>query len=108
LVAAILIFAVSAGPAAASGLPFRVSAAPGATYSVDCRFPAARVADGTRVNTFAFEGRGPRSGALPSTAARCTLVKKSGPGAVSLTLTKGQTYSATVSQAGEQAKVLVW
>lgn len=102
-----------ASPAAAitrpnSGLPYRIAAAPSASYSLDCRFRSIRLWGAGRVNQFRIDDRGPRQGRLPSDNARCVLVQTGGAGHVTLMLTKGKAvHQVRTERAGQPVRLRV-
>jgi hypothetical protein len=104
--------AFAAGASAASGLepgrpiPYQVSAAKDASYVLDCKFRKFKETNGLIVNALTIQGKGPKAGNLPTDNARCVLTKTAGSGAVTVVLTKGQSFTATSS--GAAANVQVW
>jgi hypothetical protein len=107
------IAAALAGPATAlpgipEGMPYRITADRGASWTLTCKFRAIRVWGRGLINQYSASERGPSHGALPSDNARCILTKTAGPGAVVLTLTKGKVVrTATALRAGASVKVSV-
>jgi hypothetical protein len=110
--AAVLTAGLTAGVASAAGLepgrpiPYQVTAAKDASYVLDCKFRKFKETNGAIVNGLTIQGKGPKAGSLPTDNARCVLTKTAGSGAVTVVLTKGQSFTATTS--GPAANVQVF
>lgn len=98
----------SALPGIPDGMPYRITADRGASWTLVCKFRAIRVWGQGLINQYTAAERGSSRGNLPSDNARCILTKTSGPGAVVLTLTKGKVVrTATAARAGAPVKLSV-
>ena len=121
--AAAVIVAMAAGPAAAqrqpfippqrTQLPYTVTAPKGATYTLSCRFRAVRAKgafdlDYGYVNKIELSPPNARSGLLPTDNGRCLLTQKGNTGPITLTIVKaGRRYATTVRKKGQSAHLIV-
>jgi hypothetical protein len=96
------------------GLPWTVAAPKDVRWELDCRFVPVRLQVNPYdahdwVNEMAREGSGPLSGTLPGDDGRCTLTKRSGAGAVRLTLVQnGVAHTQATDTGREPARVQVF
>jgi len=100
--------AASANTPAKTGMPFKVTAAKDAAYTLKCKFPATKV-NGITSNSLAVNTKGPHAGTIPApTGARCSLTKLAGAGPVVLTITKGGARTVTAATVGQEMKLTVF
>lgn len=98
----------SATTPAQPGMPYKVTAAKDAAYTLKCKFPATKV-NGVTSNSVTVNTKGPYAGTIPAkTGARCSLTKLAGAGPVTLTITKGGARTVTAAAVGQEMKLTVF